>query len=30
VFRPWNDLGTAFGAEGTHVFMVKLNYWLGL
>ena len=29
-FSPWQDLGTAFGAEGTHVFMVKLNYWLGL
>ena len=30
VFSPWQDLGTAFGADGTHVFMVKLNYWLGL
>lgn len=29
-FSPWQDLGSAFGAEGTHVFMVKLNYWLGL
>ena len=23
-------LGRAFGADGTHVFMVKMNYWLGL
>ena len=30
VFSPWQDFGTAFGAEGTHVFMVKFNYWLGL
>jgi hypothetical protein len=30
VFTPWRDLGTAFGAESSHVFMVKLNYWLGL
>jgi hypothetical protein len=30
LFRAWNDIGSAFGAEGTHVFMVKLNYWLGL
>jgi hypothetical protein len=30
VFRPWQDFSTAFGAEGTHVFMVKLNYWLGM
>ncbi len=30
VFSPLQDLGSAFGADGTHVFMVKLNYWLGL
>ncbi len=30
VFRPWQDLGTAFAADGTHVFMVKATYWLGL
>ena len=29
-FSAWRDLGTAFGAEGSHVFMVKLNYWFGL
>jgi hypothetical protein len=29
-FSAWRDLSTAFGAEGTHVFMVKLNYWWGL
>jgi hypothetical protein len=29
-FAPWRDLGTAFGAEGTHVFMVKMSYWLGM
>ena len=30
VFTPWEDLGSAFGADGSHVFMVKMNYWLGL
>ena len=30
VFSPWRDLGTAFGADGSHVFMIKMNYWLGL
>ena len=30
VFSPLQDLGSAFGADGTHVFMVKMNYWLGL
>ena len=29
-FSPLQDLGSAFGADGTHVFMVKMNYWLGL
>jgi hypothetical protein len=30
LFSPWRDLGTAFGADGNHVFMIKMNYWLGL
>ncbi len=30
VFSPLRDLGTAFGADGTHVLMIKMNYWLGL
>jgi hypothetical protein len=30
VFSAFRDLGTSFGADGNHVFMVKLNYWLGL
>jgi hypothetical protein len=30
VFTPVRDLGSAFGADGTHVFMVKMTYWLGL
>jgi hypothetical protein len=30
VFAPLTDLGSAFGADGTHVFMVKMTYWLGL
>jgi hypothetical protein len=30
VFSPWQDFRTAFRADGTHVLMVKLNYWLGL
>ena len=30
VFSPLRDLGDAFGASGTNVVMVKLNYWLGL
>ena len=30
VFTPLRDLATSFSADGTHVFVVKLNYWLGL
>jgi hypothetical protein len=30
VFSPWRDIGDAFAGAGTHVFMVKVNYWLGL
>lgn len=30
VFSAFRDLGDAFGGDGTNVFMVKLNYWLGL
>ncbi len=30
VFTPLRDLGSSFNADGTHVFMVKLTYWLGL
>ena len=30
VFTPLRDLGSVFGADGTHVFMLKLTYWLGL
>ena len=30
LFSPERDLQTAFGAPGTHVFVVKLNYWLSL
>jgi hypothetical protein len=26
-FSAFRDLGTAFGAEGSHVFMVKASYW---
>jgi hypothetical protein len=29
-FSPLRDLGSAFAADGTHVFAVKLTYWLGL
>ena len=29
-FDPFRDLRSGFGANGTQVFMVKLNYWLGL
>jgi hypothetical protein len=29
-FTPLRDLGAGFGADGTHVFMVKMTYWLGL
>ena len=29
-FSPLQDFGSAFGADGTHVFMVKMNYWFGL
>ncbi len=30
IFTPLRDLGAGFGADGTHVFMVKMTYWLGL
>jgi hypothetical protein len=30
IFSAWQDFRGAFGAESSHVFMVKLNYWLGL
>jgi hypothetical protein len=30
MFSAARDLGTAFGAPGNHVFVVKLNYWLSL
>ncbi len=30
VFSPLQDFGSAFRADGTHVFMVKMTYWLGL
>ena len=29
-FSPLEDFGTSFGADGTHVFMVKMNYLFGL
>ena len=30
VFTPLRDLRSGFGAAGTQVLIVKLNYWLGL
>jgi len=27
-FSPLRDLGSAFSADATHVFMVKASYWL--
>jgi hypothetical protein len=29
IFSAWRDIGDAFGADGSHIFMVKFNYWLG-
>lgn len=29
-FSAFRDLRSGFGAAGTQVLMVKLNYWLGL
>jgi hypothetical protein len=29
-FSPLRDLGDAFGAAGTNVIMLKLNYWMGI
>jgi hypothetical protein len=26
-FRPWRDARRLFGADGTHVFLVKVSYW---
>jgi len=28
VFSPWQDLGDAFGADASHVLMVKISYWM--
>jgi hypothetical protein len=30
IFSGWQDLRDAFAADGSHVFMIKMNYWLGL
>jgi hypothetical protein len=30
LFNASQDLRSAFGAPGDHVFVVKLNYWLSL
>ena len=30
VSTPLRDLGSSFGADGTNVFMIKMNYWFGL
>jgi hypothetical protein len=30
VFSPLEDLASAFAADGNNVFMIKVNYWLGL
>ncbi len=27
-FSPLRDLADSFGADGSHIFMVKVNYWL--
>jgi hypothetical protein len=27
-FRPFRDLGSAFGADANHVVMVKAAYWI--
>lgn len=27
IFRPLADLGDAFGADGTHVWLIKVSYW---
>ena len=27
-FSPLRDIGSAFGADATHIFMVKASYWL--
>ena len=27
-FNAWRDLRTAFGADASHVFMIKASYWL--
>lgn len=29
-FRPWSGMWDALGDEGDNVFLVKLNYWLGI
>jgi hypothetical protein len=27
-FNAWRDLRAAFGADASHVFMIKASYWL--
>ena len=29
-FRPLHHFGSSFADEGTNIFLVKLNYWMGL
>ena len=29
-FDPWSGMWNAFGDEGNNIFLVKMNYWLGL
>jgi hypothetical protein len=28
--KPYEDLRSSFSDEGENVFLIKLNYWLGL
>ena len=29
-FSPWEDLSSAFTADGANVLMLKMNYWFGV
>ena len=29
-FRPFRHFGRSFADEGTNIFLIKLNYWMGL
>ena len=29
-FHPWDSMKESFSDEGQNIFLIKLNYWLGI